>query len=106
MSLNLQCAICNLESPTYTPCTSAQTPFAGVSGTTPASSILTIISTKPSPPPRAGIQNWEHLDLPSDEIARRLGDALKTHGLEARSLYVNARLHEENWRDGAGIFLK
>jgi inosose dehydratase len=54
---------------------------------------------------RAGIQSWEHGDLPTDEIARRLGAALNTHGLQARSLYINARLHEENWRDGAVNFL-
>lgn len=54
---------------------------------------------------RAGIQCWEHLDLPDDARAQKLREALNAHSLSAHSLYINARFHEDNWRAGVETFL-
>lgn len=47
---------------------------------------------------RAGLQAWEPLGLPSDEIAGQLGRLLAAHGLQMPSMYVGCRLYDDTWR--------
>lgn len=46
---------------------------------------------------RAGMKVWEPMGLPTEEYAQRLQKALKANGMSLASIYVNSRLHDEEW---------
>jgi inosose dehydratase len=46
---------------------------------------------------RAGMKTWEPIGLPTDEYTTRLQKTLTANGMKLTSLYVNCRLHDEEW---------
>ncbi len=46
---------------------------------------------------RAGMKAWEPIGLPTEEYAKRLQKVLKANGMQLASIYVNSRLHDEQW---------